>query len=225
MTKTLCVIPARSGSVGVKNKNLRLLGNVPLTVHTVEFANAVSAFDEVCLSSNSTDILKLATGRCRAIRRPDEISTSCAPSESAIFHALDYYSDTFAKDFEYVVLLEPTSPFRTHRSVQKCLTLLYGGMYDTVCTVANLPANVGYVDNGVFVPIQKERRRQDRKPFYSEAGVFYGASVERLRRLQSFRSENWGAVILDYQECFDINSEQDLQDANRMWENVKNENF
>ncbi|NDG77710.1 MAG: flagellar modification protein B, partial [Acidimicrobiia bacterium] len=84
--RRLAVICARAGSKGVPNKNLRLLGGVPLVVHTIRQAQACSLLDNIAVSSDSEEILKTAEGYGikHLIQRPTEMATDVASKVPAI---------------------------------------------------------------------------------------------------------------------------------------------
>lgn len=211
----LCVIPARGGSKSVKNKNLRKLGEKPLVQHTVDLANSCKLFDTVCLSSDDEEILNVASNPCVPIHRPYAISSDTASSESVIIHALDFFLDN---QFDYVVLLEPTSPFRTAEDINIGINFLIDNSFESV--VAGIKCeqhNIGYFDGRCFKPIQSKRRRQDRKLLYRETGVFYGCSVNHIQNRRSLVAEEWGMFVVDASHAVDINTETDFKIANNLW--------
>ena len=215
-SKTLCVIPARGGSKGIPLKNIALLNDRPLVSHTIELANSISEFDAVCLTSDHEMILAECTGRCLPIKRPNTLSKEDSKSEDAAIHSIKYFDKII---FDYVVLLEPTSPFRTKNDVSRGLDLLHTGKWDSIIAVCKANGNYGVLDEGCFMPFQKERRRQDRKTFYQETGVFYGCKVKKLLSSGTLVSENWGALEINEGSALDINNHQDLQEANEIWRN------
>lgn len=116
----LGIIPARGGSVGVPKKNIQLLGGEPLLVHTIRQTANVKGLDLLTLSTDSDEIAAVGKDHgVRVIDRPTELATSEAKSETAILHALDVLVDE--PPFDYVVLLEPTSPFRRSETISKCM--------------------------------------------------------------------------------------------------------
>ncbi len=108
----LILIPARSGSTRVLNKNIRLLGGKPLVSHTIE--NAIQAKSgRVILSTNSKEIAKIAQqyGSETPFLRPEELSTATAASISAIIHALLWFKENENWIPEMIAFLPPTNPF------------------------------------------------------------------------------------------------------------------
>ena len=121
MKKTcLAVIPARGGSVAVPRKNIALLADRPLLDYTIDQALEVDEIDLVVVSTDDIEIADIARRRgVRVIERPAELATAEAATEPVILHALDSLSGEAV--FDYVMVLEPTSPFRTPETIRKCL--------------------------------------------------------------------------------------------------------
>ena len=105
----IAIVPARGGSKRLPGKNLLLLGGKPLLQWTLEAASASKYLDEIIVSSDDPEILSVATENgVSAKLRPNELSSDTAGTVDTILYALSKY----AEDFDYVVLLQPTSPLR-----------------------------------------------------------------------------------------------------------------
>jgi len=111
--KRLAVICAREGSKGVPGKNLRLLGGVPMIVHTIRQADKCGVFDSLAVSSDSGEILSVAKafGVKHLVQRPPEMATDTASKVPAIRHCVAEVEVTTDK-FDYVADLDCTAPFR-----------------------------------------------------------------------------------------------------------------
>src|SRR5688572_5488542 len=119
--QTLAVVPARGGSKGVLRKNLRLLGGLPLVVHTLRAALAARRLDHVVLSTEDDEIAEVGLGAgVTVIRRPPELATDHVQNTDVVRHALQETGATF----ERLVLLQPTSPLRAGSDIDACLDLL-----------------------------------------------------------------------------------------------------
>src|SRR5215203_5303159 len=109
--RVVAVIPARGGSVGVPQKNLRLVGGRSLVARSVDACLGAPLVDQVVVSSDSLDIL--AEGRrygARTIERPGDISSSTASSESAVLHAVSVIEAQDGSVPEVTLLVQCTSP-------------------------------------------------------------------------------------------------------------------
>jgi len=112
--KVLYLIPARGGSKGVPKKNIKLLNGKPLIHYSIEFARQFTSDENICVSSDDQEIINCVEEECQLkvqFKRPDEIATDSASSIQVLSHAINYY-ESKGVDFDLVVLLQPTSPFR-----------------------------------------------------------------------------------------------------------------
>ena len=114
----MAIIPARSGSKGLKNKNILPLAGKPLIAYSIEAAIESRMFDVVFVSTDSEEYADIARqyGAEVPLLRPAEISGDRATSWSAVDHALEYYTSQ-GYDIECLMLLQPTSPLRTANDI------------------------------------------------------------------------------------------------------------
>jgi len=107
--KIIGIIPARSGSKRIKDKNKTILAGKPLITHTITQAIKSKFIDQIVLSTDDADILSLGIeyGVKESILRPAELALDNTPSIAVVRHILKLYPD-----FQIIVLLQPTSPLR-----------------------------------------------------------------------------------------------------------------
>jgi CMP-N-acetylneuraminic acid synthetase len=117
----LAVIPARGGSKGIKNKNLKEIGGKPLVAWMIEAAKAAPSVTNIVVSSDDEDIL-FAAARYGAGKelRPAHLATDTASSESVL---LDYL-ETYRSICDTVLLLQPTSPMTLSEDIEGVLVAL-----------------------------------------------------------------------------------------------------
>ncbi|MCI8972718.1 MAG: acylneuraminate cytidylyltransferase family protein [Lachnospiraceae bacterium] len=125
----LGLIPARGGSKGVPNKNIKLINGKPLIVWTIEKALESELLDKVIVSTDSEDIKQIAVyAGAEVLNRPANLATDTASTLDVMIHTLmNYPADT-------VVLLQPTSPCRNTGLIDKCITEFQKGEYDSLAT-------------------------------------------------------------------------------------------
>lgn len=144
--RCLAVIPARGGSKGLPNKNLRLLCGRPLIAHSLAFASLVSEFDRTIVSTDSTDIAEVtrAYGGDVPFLRPSELAEDNSPMLPVLAHAIEAVETEEERPYELVALLDPTSPGRLPEYVTVAVSML-----------ANNPEAVGILSISVprFNPI------------------------------------------------------------------------
>lgn len=190
--KTLAVIPARGGSKGIPGKNIRLLGGKPLVCHSIDHARAVCADVDICLSTDSEQIRAVAEdyGLPVPFLRPSQLATDTAPTADVLLHALDWYAD-HGRDYDTVILLQPTSPLRTPGQIRQALDLYADTRPDMVVSVRPAAANPYYdifetrPDGtlGISKGDGLYTRRQDAPCVWQYNGAIYVICADTLRRM------------------------------------------
>ena len=134
--KTLGVIPARSGSKEVKDKNIRLLNGKPMIAYTIENALQSQYIDEVMVSTNSNQYAEIAKayGADVPFLRSERNSTDVANSLDVVFEVLDEYKK-LGKYFDNIVVLQVTSPLRTFRNIDEAFHIFFEKEADSVVSV------------------------------------------------------------------------------------------
>tara|TARA_B100000989_G_scaffold224002_1_gene171456 strand:+ start:343 stop:1002 length:660 start_codon:yes stop_codon:yes gene_type:complete len=117
--KFLAIIPARKGSIRLPNKNNRKIGNFSLVELAIKAAKKSKLIDEIIVSSNDQKVFKTANkfSDIKVIKRPFKLSNSKAKLVDVCNHVLKKIN----KEFEYLVLLQPTSPFRKQYHIDKAI--------------------------------------------------------------------------------------------------------
>lgn len=125
----LGLIPARGGSKGVPGKNIKLINGKPLIVWSIEAANKSEKIDQIIVSTDSEEIAKVAKeAGAMVLMRPSELATDTASTQDVMVHALkNYHADI-------VVLLQPTSPYRSEGLIDACIEEFVEHDYDSLAT-------------------------------------------------------------------------------------------
>lgn len=125
MRECWAIIPARGGSKGIPRKNLQDLGGVPLVAHTIHAARECPAVTSAFVSTDDPEIASVSRKYgANVIDRPVEISGDEVPTEAVVRHVLDVALARQGSTPEVVVVLQPTSPFRTADHIGECLVAL-----------------------------------------------------------------------------------------------------
>ena len=111
--KTLYLIPARGGSKGLPGKNIKELNGKSLINHSVDFARNFTDDSDICVSTDSTEIIKCVENNNLKVhfKRPTQLASDTASTTEVINHALDYYKSK-GKLYDVLILLQPTTPYR-----------------------------------------------------------------------------------------------------------------
>lgn len=187
--KPLVVIPARGGSKGIPQKNVKLLLNKPLINYSIEVAQEVFEDSFICVSTDDVgikEIIETTTSLKVPFLRPEELATDHAKTEDVLLHALEfyekkgYYADT-------IILLQPTSPFRKSHHILEAIKL-YNKDIDMVVSVKETKSNPYYIlfeeNSEGYLLKSKEfeaTRRQDCPKVWEFNGAIYIINVKSLR--------------------------------------------
>ena len=213
MQKVLCVIPARGGSKSIPKKNIKPLLGKPLITYTIEEARKSEYLDRIVISTDDPETAMICKELgAEVIMRPAEFATDTASTELALVHVVKGLARTEGYMSSAVVTLEPTSPLRTHKLIDRCVEVLWETGADSVISVKKIDACLGTMMEGRFEYLIKNqpRRRQDREPLYLESSTVYVTRTETLLERGSVLGEKLYAVLADDDEAIDINTPLDL---------------
>ena len=182
----LYLIPARGGSKGIPHKNIKLLNGKPLIQYSIEVARELADDTDICLSTDDPQIKAVAErlGLKVPFLRPDYLASDNAGTSDVIVHAIDFYAQK-GKNYDIVVLLQPTSPLRTAQNVKDCLDM-YSPEYDMVATVKESSVsavlckenNEGYLEQVIG---GNDVRRQDAEKLYEYNGAVYVINAKAIK--------------------------------------------
>lgn len=187
----LFLIPARGGSKGIPGKNIKQLGDKPLIAYSIDVARELTDDANICVSTDDPIIASVVTADCElpiAFMRPAELATDSSGSREVMLHAIEYYKE-LGRDYDTIVLLQPTSPFRTADDIKEAIKLYKEGV-DMVVSVTESSTNPYYncyeIDNDGNLAISKGdgkyTRRQDAPKTWEFNGAVYIINVESLKK-------------------------------------------
>lgn len=219
----LGIVPARAGSKRLPGKNMRLLGGRPLTAWTFEAARQSGALTRICLSTDDEPLRELARrhGVDAPFLRPTELASDSAGSIDVVLHALAHYA-AGGERFDAVVLLQPTSPFRTADTIRRAVELFRGTAgerdYIGVSRAEPPPEWTLRERDGWLEPVVSwdafTQRSQDLQPSWRVNGCLYVNAVERLQRLRRFIHDRCAPLPIDSaHEALDIDTQADWDQA------------
>lgn len=176
----LVVIPARTGSKGLPGKNTKLLAGKPLVQYTMEAALEVFDENNILVSTNDDEVINVAQslGITVPFKRPEYLATDNATTQDVLNHALKFF-EKVAYSPDKVILLQPTSPFRTARHIREALSLFKKSI-DMVVSVKETKSNPYYVlfEENKYGYLEKSKkgnysRRQDCPKVWEFNGAIY----------------------------------------------------
>ncbi|MCT1532642.1 acylneuraminate cytidylyltransferase family protein [Sphingobacterium daejeonense] len=203
--KKLILIPARGGSKGIPKKNLKLFNNVPLIKYTVDFAIKTFPNDEICLSTDSLEIIDYckSLGLDSQFIRPQEFSTDTSSSRDVILHALEFFEKK-EEFFEHIILLQPTTPIRNSALKDESFKILNEfPNIDMIVSVKESKANPYFnlfeENNSGFLNKSKKSsaiRRQDCPTVYEFTGSYYLIKVSSIKEKPIYLFENIKKIVV-----------------------------
>ncbi|QBN19867.1 acylneuraminate cytidylyltransferase family protein [Flavobacterium nackdongense] len=218
--KNIAIIPARGGSKRLPNKNILLLGGIPLIAHSILYAQKNSNFiDEIYVSTDDDAIKKIALEYgAIVIDRPDYLSGDLEPTVSALKHVLE----SIEGNVDNVVLLQATNPLRPQNVLAAAFEVYQKGNYDSLFTVSKNYQKLGKIVNNTFVPFNYElgQRSQDLEPLFFENGLLYIAKASLILQ-EIIMSEN--AFPFEVNSIFDhvdIDTQADFEYAEYLFEKL-----
>jgi len=237
MHKVLAVIPARGGSKGVPRKNIRPVCGQPLIAYTIETALAVKhLLHRVVISTEDEEIAAIARqyGGEVPFMRPLHLAADRVPMIPVLQHAVRFVEEQDHIRLEWVLLLQPTDPFRTVKDIETVLELAQAGGCDSVISVVQVfavhPILMKLIADDQLLPYciaEKEgTRRQDyQPPAYMRNGAIYLVRRDVLME----RGSIWGDVIRPYvmpsDRSVSVDTELDLKLVEiLMQENIQRSN-
>lgn len=217
--RILAVIPARAGSKRLPGKNVMQLAGLPLIAWTIRAALAADVFDRVLVSTDDAGVAAMGIehGASAPWLRPDELSTDTATSIDVVLHALSACESEGATA-DSVMLLQPTSPFRSVGTIRRAVELhsqAGSPPVVSVCPAKSHPAWCFLVDSegrmrGYAGDDALPARSQDLPPAYQLNGSVYLASADDLRREGSFFCPRTRALVVTQpEESIDIDDAWD----------------
>lgn len=215
--RILGVIPARGGSKGLPGKNIADVAGKPMIAWSIAAARASQYLDRAVVSSDDPAVIEVARAHGGDVPfvRPGEIAQDTTAIEPVLFHALDSIDGTF----DYIVLLQPTSPLRRDVDIDRCIE---------ACIDAGAPAALSIVAQETppewmfrvrsdrrLMPIFPEgfgvaRRRQDLPEAWAINGAVYVMNIDWYRKTRNFLCEETVAYVMPREHSVCVDTPEDM---------------
>ncbi|MGJ0323129.1 cytidylyltransferase domain-containing protein [Aliarcobacter cryaerophilus] len=217
----LGIIPARGGSKGLPGKNIKELCGKPLIAWSIESGLKSKYLDEVIVTTDSKDIANIAKqyGASVPFLRPDVLASDTATSFDAIKHTIEFYKNEMKKEFDYIVLIEPTSPLREARDIDIAIEQLFNSNADSIVGICKTedqnPAFLVFKNEKDFISgyenhDMKVLRRQDIKDVYFFEGTIYISKTDVLLNKKTFYHENTIGYVVPKYKSLEIDDIDDF---------------
>ncbi len=219
--KILAVIPARGGSKGIRNKNLSKIGGQTIVDIAIKSTLKSNLITQTILSSDSKDILNIGKKYKDIInhQRPKYLSRDKTLIVDVLLNIINKY-----KGFEIIVLLQPTSPFRNSKDIDKCLRQMIQKNYKTAISISELKFDPRWFfqldTSGKIMPINtrfpRSTNRQEKKNYFKFSGDIYASDINWLKSKKTFVSNNTMSYLISNKKSIDIDYPIDLDIAEIM---------
>ena len=228
----LAIVPARKGSKGIKDKNIRFFRNKPLLAHAIECGKATDIINRIILSTDSEDYL--AIGRkfgAEALQlRPAELALDDTPMKDVIAFELESLKKKESYRPDVVVLLQPTQPLRQSKHIKAAFSILAEKESDSVVSVVKVPQHfspdfVLQINQGKLEFYEKNNpiltRRQDVREVYYRDGTVYMFRYSSFIKTHSIYGKTCFPLILDSKESLNLDEQLDWKLLELLHENQK----
>lgn len=229
--KNLAIIPARSGSKGIKDKNIKKLCGKPLMAYTIECAIKSKQFDVIHLSTDSNKYANIAKeyGADVPFLRNVELSGDTSIVWETVKEVLNEYKKR-GKEFDTVTLLQPTSPLRKDIDIIECFQMLENKKNAetivSVCEVEHSPLICNQLDSSASMKnfIKKEvimSPRQNLAKYYRINGAIYLMRINVLEKYSTLYDSEIYAYIMEQERSIDVDSILDFKVAEQIIKGLK----
>jgi len=205
--KIVAIIPARAGSKGVPNKNIRIVGDWPLVYYAIHNALSSKYIDEIVVTTDSPEVQTIAKQLGVSVRwRKEDLCGDSVTLDAVVYDAIPS-----GIDWDYIVTMQPTSPTLSVKSLDEAIEYAIENDLDTLISAINRPHLTWGDQNGKKVPNYSERlNRQYLPPCYSETGAFV-ISKSSVVTLSSRIGDKVDIFELPEEESQDVDTFSDLK--------------
>ncbi len=221
----ICIITARSGSKGLKNKNIKKLKGLPLMAHTIIAAKKSSILTRVILSTDSKLYAKIGLkfGAEVPFIRPKKLATSKAHHPDVVSHAVKFIEKKDNIKFDYVLMLQPTSPFRKSNHIDGAIKKFLREKNNSLISIKKQDYPPWWLfvlkkeKLGQFIKFKNKNvfnlERQEFPKLYRPNGAIYISKRSVLSKGDLINPKSCGYYVMDEKDSIDIDNLIDLKVA------------
>lgn len=217
----LAILPARGGSKQLPGKNTLPLHGRPLIAWTIEAARRAQTVDRVVVSTDAATIADTARreGADVPFMRPADLATDEADSAGVVLHALEWLQAHERREYDLVVLLQPSSPLRTAADIDAGVTAFQAAASaNSLVAVTESPKSPFWsytlAGDGFLTPVisgDASRRRQDLPRTYGLNGALYVNRTDRLWTSRLILDPPMACLVMDRDRSIDIDTQDDFE--------------
>lgn len=231
----LGVITARGGSKGIPGKNIKLLGGKPLIAYTIDTAKKSKLITHLVVSTDDEAIASVcrAHGADVPFMRSKELAHDSTPHLPVMQHAIGFMEKKLGIMFDYIVILQPTSPFRTVEDLDGTIQKLMDTGADSAVSIVEIEENhpmkikklKGDMLEPYCIPETEGMRRQDLPIAYKRSGAVYAMKRETLMEKNRLYGDSVAGYVVPRERSIDIDTPLDWIKMEYMLEELKKKGF
>lgn len=205
--KIVAIIPARGGSKGINRKNIRIVGHRPLISYSIIQSLNSRKITNTYVSTEDEEIKRITRAYgIEIIDRPKHLATDKATTDEVLVHAAEYLH----WDFDYMVLLQPTSPLRFAHQIDLAIKMIENTNYDSLLSVCINHKFIWSPDKEL-INFEKRMRRQELPLQYMENGSIYITKKEFLQKEGKRLGGKIMFYVMPYFQSFEIDEYPDIK--------------
>ncbi len=216
----LGLIPARSGSKGIKDKNIKDFMGLPLIAHTINLSKEIRYIDELIVSTNDKKIKEISEqyGASVPFKRPKYLSDDKATNIDVALHAIEKIKT------DLIIILQPTSPLRNEKDITNSIKLLFEPQVKMVVSaykIKNYPYSFSLDKSDFISNFEKLKKlktnRQSHKSFYTVNGAIYCSDTDYFVSKKSFFTSKTRVYLMPSHRSVDIDDLTDWRLAEKLY--------
>ena len=221
MKNILCLIPAREGSKAIKNKNFLKVDGKMLIQYSINTAKKLKKYCDIVLSSDSKKIKKICKSNNLEFHgfRPKKLSGDKAQTIDVVNYELRKIEKKLNKKYKFILILQPTCPFRNIKNLELAIKKISSKKYDSVVSVKDVneyhPLRMKTIRNGYLINYSNNKRenfipRQFLPKIYIRSGSIYLLKREVLIKHKSLVGKKCFGIVLSGKDALNIDTYSDL---------------
>ena len=211
----VAIIPARTGSMELKDKNVVKIKEHPLISYSIEAAKKSKFIKKVFVTTDGKKIAKISkVYGADIIKRPKSLSGNVIMPDASVVHAINYIEKNININFENVVFLQPTSPLRNHSDIDNAIKLFNKNKADSLFSSVDIHPFMWKIKKNKISPLnwnyKNRTRRQDTEKNVIENGSIYITNKNVFKKYKSRLGGKIVTYIMDNWSIFEIDNKKDL---------------
>lgn len=226
--KIISIIPARGGSKSLPKKNILNLAGQPLITWTIKASLKSKYVSKTIVTSDNSEILEIShQSGAETILRPYELALDNTPTEPVIEHVLENIENI--NEYDYLILLQPTSPLRNEIDIDKAFELLLTKSATALISVKEIDNKIlksfrtnkyGYLE-GISNNAFPFMRRQDLPKVFMPNGAIYIVKIDEFLKFNKLFTPKTIHYLMSEEKSYDIDTIEDLDNCNKILKNSK----